>query len=452
MNKNPDMTPLDDWVIGKIGLGQKEKMHAAQLLRYQVHRLNEVITYARRNSPFYRERLGGLPDGFLRKIEDLAAVPFTTETDLRKHHLDMLCVSQSDVSRVVTLQTSGATASPKRLFFTDDDLELTMDFFHHGMTTLAHSGDKVLILMPGQTPGSIGDLLTKALTRMNAKGFIYGPITDPVHAMDALLEIRPDCLVGLPVQVLGLIRHFPGRHMPPGFIKSILLTADYVPKTIVEELEDRFNAPVFEHYGMTEMGLGGGVQCEVREGYHLREADLFFEVIDPKSGIPLADGEPGEVVFTTLTRRGMPLVRYRTGDLARFLPEPCPCGSSLRRLGKVQGRVAGLVRLQDGGILTLPEMDEVLFEVPDLLNYLAELTLPDEKECLRIHVLTAPEVSADILREVEVRLMKIPSVERAVTEGRLLLGPVSDSPSDWPKAGTIKRVLIDGRREQGKCW
>jgi phenylacetate-coenzyme A ligase PaaK-like adenylate-forming protein len=442
-----DITPLDDWIKYKIGLSGEKGMTASALTHYQLHRLKRVIRYARRNSPFYRDRLGGLPDDFLQGPEDLAVVPFTTENDLRKYHLNMLCVSQSDVSRVVTLQTSGATDMPKRLFFTDDDLELTVDFFHHGMTTLARPKDRVLILMPGQTPGSIGDLLKKALTRMNAKGFVYGPVTDPGHAVETLLKTRPHCLVGLPVQVLGLARHPHSRSIPKGLIKSVLLSADYVPGTIVDELENRFNAPVFEHYGMTEMGLGGGVQCEARKGYHLREADLYFEVIDPQSGIPVADGEPGEVVFTTLTRKGMPLIRYRTGDLARFLSEPCPCGSSLRRLGKVHGRMAGRVRLLEGSILTLSEMDEVLFKIPNLLNYRAELGLRDGKDCLSVQAHTVLDASPEILVEIETHLMKIPSIKRALSEGQLLLDPISKSPSDWPTTGTIKRILVDDRRK-----
>ncbi len=449
MNRPPDITPLDNWIKGKIGLSREKSMTTSVLAHYQLHRLKRVIMYARRNSPFYRDRLGGLPDDFFQGLEDLAVVPFTTENDLRKDHMDMLCVSQSDVSRVVTLQTSGATNVPKRLFFTDDDLELTVDFFHHGMTTLARPKERVLILMPGQTPGSIGDLLKKGLTRMNATGFIHGPVTDPGHTIETLLKIQPHCLVGLPVQVLGLARHPHSRSIPKRLIKSVLLSADYVPGTIVDELENRFNAPVFEHYGMTEMGLGGGVQCEVRRGYHLREADLYFEVIDPQSGIPVADGEPGEVVFTTLTRKGMPLIRYRTGDLARFLSEPCPCGSSLRRLGKVHGRMAGRVRLFEGGILTLSEMDEVLFKIPDLLNYRAELRLRDGKDCLSVQAHTVLDASPEIQGKIGTHLMKIPTVKRAMSKCQLILNPISKSPSDWPTTGTIKRILVDKRQEDG---
>ena len=102
---------------------------------------------------------------------------------------------------------------------------------------------------------------------------------------------------------------------------------------------------MYNHYGTTEMGLGGGVDCAAHAGLHLREADLLFEIVDPASGAPLAAGEEGEIVFTTLTREAMPLVRYRTGDLGRFAVEPCPCGSSLRLLAPVRERLDDVATL-----------------------------------------------------------------------------------------------------------
>lgn len=153
-----------------------------------------------------------------------------------------------------------------------------------------------------------------------------------------------------------------------GMIKSVLLSTDYVPSAIVSELGPAWGCQVYNHYGMTEMGGGGG-EYEAREGYHLREAGLYFEVIDPRTGEPLPDGETGELVFTTLTRKGMPLIRYLTGDVARLISEPCPCGSALRRLSIVNGRSDGRVDFGHGVVLTLPDMDEALFPLPGLLNY-----------------------------------------------------------------------------------
>ena len=118
----------------------------------------------------------------------------------------------------------------------------------------------------------------------------------------------------------------------------MLLSADYVSPACRELLKESWGCAVFEHYGMTETGLGGAVSCEAHYGYHPREADLLFEIVDPATGRPLPPGERGELVFTTLTRRAMPLIRYRTGDFSRFFPEPCPCGTGLLTLDWVGDR------------------------------------------------------------------------------------------------------------------
>ena len=142
--------------------------------------------------------------------------------------------------------------------------------------------------------------------------------------LNIIVEQEIDCLVGIPVQLLALARHPAAAMLPAGRLRSVLLSADYVPDAIVREISRVWGAAVFNHYGMTETGLGGGVECAHRCGCHLREADLYFEVIDPESGTLLLDGEPGELVVTTLTRKGMPLIRYRTGDLARLSRCPAP--------------------------------------------------------------------------------------------------------------------------------
>ncbi len=122
---------------------------------------------------------------------------------------------------------------------------------------------------------------------------------------------------------------------------------------------------VFAHSGLTETGFGGGVECGAHQGYHLREADLFVEIVDPGTGRPLPDGEPGEIVVSTLCRLAMPLIRYRTGDLGHLLPGPCVCGSPFRRLGAVAGRI---VRTQDGFAVARPKKEPSL--VSDLLSTL----------------------------------------------------------------------------------
>jgi len=441
-------TPLEPWIKTKIGLPATQSLTRAALESYQLRKLQEAVAYAQRHSPFYRHSLQGVCGEELTSLADISRLPFTTAADLREDELRFLCVSQGEIERVVTLHSSGTTAPPKRLHFTAEDLELTVDFFHHGMATLVKSGERVLILMPGELPGSVGDLLVKGLRRMNAAGIVHGLVRDAGAVLDRIVTEEIDCLVGLPVQVLALARHPDAVRIPPGRLKSILLSADFVPSAIVRELTAVWGAAVFNHYGMTEMGLGGALECRHLCGYHLREADLYFEVVDPESGYPLPEGELGEVVFSTLTRSGMPLIRYRTGDLARFLPDPCPCGTVLRRLEQVQGRLAGEVRLGSGYRLNITELDEALFPLPFLLDYQPVVSNRDGLTCLDIAIETQSCADGEAPSLVRRALLEVPAVGRAVADGRLVV--VTVGRGAFARSISIKRTVID-RREELLC-
>jgi phenylacetate-CoA ligase len=377
------LTPLQPWIAAKIGAPVKFNRQALE--DYQLSKLNETLALIRGKSPFYRSKLDDAPPG-LTSLQDLENFPFTSANDIRREPLRFLCVPQGEIERVVTLDTSGSSGSPKRLYFTLADQELTVDFFHIGMSILVGKGDRVLILLPGQTPGSVGDLLFKGLQRLSAVPIKHGTVSDPVRTLEIMHHEKIDALVGVPFQVLTLARCDPyGLHL-----NSVLLSTDYVPDAITHALQKAWNCQVFNHYGMTEMGLGGGVSCAAQRGYHLREADLYFEIIDPLSGVPLADGEEGEVVFTTLTRQGMPLWRYRTGDISRFIPGACPCGTNLKSMAWVRGRLSGQLKLGNG-ILSINALDEALFAVDGLLNYSALLTNREGRDHLTLDVISVEE-------------------------------------------------------------
>lgn len=171
-----NLTPLEPWTARKIGI-EPPQFTRSELEAYQLAKLQETIQVLRDKSPFYREHLARFPTG-LTCLDDLAALPFTTADDIRQTPLRFLCVSQSDVQRVVTLHSSGTTGPPKRLFFSQADQELTLDYFHIGMSTFTNPGDRVLILLPVDRPGSVGDLLATALERMDAYGIRHGPVRD----------------------------------------------------------------------------------------------------------------------------------------------------------------------------------------------------------------------------------------------------------------------------------
>lgn len=438
-------TPLDEWIARKIRGCQDSPslLSRDEIDRYQFEKIRETVDYARRSSPFYRRLLEGRSGAELKGLNDFASFPFTTGDDIRESALRFLCVSQDEIARVVTLNTSGTTGVSKRLFFTADDLELTVDFFHHGMSTLVSPGQKVLILLPGDKKDSVGDLLKRGLARMDVEGIVHGPVRDVDSAISDIRRFSTDCLVGIPTQVLWIARTA-GAVIPAGRIKSILLSTDYVPQAIVRELESRWHCSVFAHFGMTETGLGCAVECENRSGYHIREADFYVEIVDPGTGQACQEGRAGEIVFTTLTRRGMPLIRYRTGDISHFMAEPCPCGSVLRRLGTVAGRLDGRVPLGKGHTLTIIELDESLFPIEGLINYSAEFVRGAGKDRLVLSLYAGGATDPKIAEAAREAASSIPGVRDAIAEGLLEVPLPSFSADNHFTTGVAKRAIGNG--------
>ncbi|MCL5290185.1 MAG: DVU_1553 family AMP-dependent CoA ligase [Bacillota bacterium] len=443
-----EITPLHNWISGKIGV-TANTLNREVLESYQLGKLRQTVELARSRSIFYRRAPAGPASFAVSSLADLQRLPFTTPEDIRQNPLHFLCVSQDQVNRVVTLQSSGTTGEPKRLYFTGEDQELTVDFFHIGMSTLVSPGDTVLILLPGEVPGSVGDLLVKGLQRMGVRGIPYGLVRDPAHTLQVMAEERVNSLVGIPTQVLSLARHRgEGEKQLPLPLKSVLLSTDYVPRAIVRELERAWGCRVYNHYGMTEMGLGGGVECQALAGYHLREADLYFEIIDPATGEPLPEGEEGEIVFTTLTRRGMPILRYRTGDKARFIPDPCPCGTLLKRMDRVKSRVTGSIQVA-GGVLTLAELDEALFPLDSLLNFSASITCENGIDVLHINARPAQGAGRVTTEMILTALETIPLLKSAQMQGKMKVAPLIQVQDDNSRVNAAKRVLIDLRKPEG---
>ena len=436
----PARTPLDAWISARIGLPKGRALNSECLAAWQLARLNETLAFAAAHSPFYQRQGAGRFAPRLTRLEEIATLPFTTSQTLRDEPLQLLCVSQSAVARAVTLRTSGTTGEPKRIFFSQEDLEATIDFFHHGMSTLVLPGQRVLILLPGELPDSVGDLLRRGLARMEVIGIVHGPVADPGLVLQIIKEQHIDSLVGIPAQVLALARHAQGADLGRERIRSVLLSTDYVPRSILAAIQHAWDCDAFQHYGMTEMGYGGGVECAAHEGYHLREADLYFEIIDPATQRPVLSGQEGEVVFTTLGRRAMPLIRYRTGDLAAWIKAPCPCGSALRRMAWVRGRRQEQLAMADGLALSITHLDEVLFALPEVLDYRVVVQHQNSDDHLRITLMANKEDRRLPLRAAG-EVAQIPAIRTAAAKGLLTVDPIEVELAPGSAAPPVKRMM-----------
>ena len=436
---------MDTWILNKIGYDLNDNLDKDSLRKtldkYQLRKLKENLSYVKGNSTFYKNHLKDISVKDINSFKDFETVPFTSAKNLRDGALRFLCVSQSEISRIVSLNTSGTSGTPKRIYFTEQDQELTIDFFHKGMRCIVKKGDKVLILLPGRASGSVGDLLCSGLERDSVCCFKFGPIKDTNDVAKLIEKEKINCIIGIPIQVLALKRE--KVDIFNKYVTRVLLSTDYVPQTLINEISSD-KCKVFTHYGMTEMGLGGGVECQALDGYHMREADLYFEVINPKTQKKVDDGEYGEIVFTTLTRVGMPLIRYRCGDIGRFISTPCLCGSMLKTMERVSGRIANSVELFDNKYLYMKDLDEVLLRRKEISNYEVSLE-KHEFYSIVINLKITKEDFEKLKNNIYNDLCQIPNIGEGVKKGviRLVLQIASDG--IYTGNGTFKRIIKDLR-------
>lgn len=317
----------------------------------QLRKLNAVLKRVKARGGFYKD----LPE-HLDSLDELRTLPFTTEEDLAQNAPGLLLCSQAEIRRILSDATSGTTGKAKRVFYTEGDLEGTVELFTAGLGELIFPGSVAMICFPFSGPNGLGELIAEAVTRLGARPLKLGAGLSYGEYATVMKCERPDTFVGMPVQLLNILRVC-GR----GSLRRALVSGDACPGAVIQECEALLGSRLFPHYGSREMALGGAICCPTHEGMHLRENHVIAEIIDD-AGRPLPPGETGELVITTIGMEAMPLIRYRTRDYTRILPEPCPCGSEVLRLDSVTRK----------GGEELAALDGLLFSLPFVADYRAE--------------------------------------------------------------------------------
>jgi len=404
------LSNLDQCLALRLGwLGTDHPPTREFLRSWQLDQLRRIVEHASKNSPFYARHFETVFPEKIASLDDFSSLPTMTADDLRRDPEQLLCLSRDAVARVVTLHSSGTTGPPKRVFHTHADLEATVDYFRWGMANLVGIDEGVLVLMPGDRPDGVGRLLVDALTRAGARPVPYGIFDRTGDVIARCLREQVRCIVGPSAHLNMVARAWERECLPKDQIRSVLLCWDMAPGIVVQNVEKAFGCKVFRHWGMIETGLGGAVECCPGSGLHVREADVYVEIVCPETGELLPDGEFGEIVVSTPLRRGMPLIRYRTGDSGRIVSGQCACGSPARRLDP------RVFRRDEGvdigtGVIGLQELNEVLYAVDGLDDFCVAV-LPGE---IRVTVSSWGE---GVSRRVRAALETVEPLQRGVTQG-----------------------------------
>lgn len=340
---------IDNFIMKQEGL---QSLSRKEIETVQLKKLNRLLASEKTRDGYYRE----LPER-LESLEELKQLPFTTDEDLAYHAPGLLLTSQSRIRRVLSDATSGTTGAAKRVFYTERDCEHTIGLFMAGLGELVFPGSVTMICFPFSGPHGLGELISEAIEGLGATPLKLGPGRSYGELKAVLEREKPDTFVGMPVQLLSLLRVC-GR----GSLQRALVSGDSCPGSVLMACERILGSKLFPHYGSREMALGGAICCQAHEGMHLRENHVIAEIVDGE-GNPCPPGETGELVITTIGMEAMPLIRYRTGDYTRILPVPCPCGSEVLRLDTVH---------RGGEAAEIVELDEVLFAQPWIADYHAE--------------------------------------------------------------------------------
>lgn len=365
-------SPIDAYIMAQEGLADCTRK---TLEAFQLHKLNEVL------ARMHAHGVCGVP-ARIESLEALQTLPFTTAADLAAQPSRYLLLSQAEVARIITDQTSGTTAAAKRVFYTEADTAHTIDFFAAGIREMAAPDEGVLITMPFSGALGLGDLIKRAVEKIGARplcagwGKCYGELAELV------LHEKPSCYIGFPVPLLSL-----ARYMGADFsIERALISGDSCPRGVLALLKEQMT--LYPHYGSRELCMGGAITCQAFSGMHVRENHFIVEIVD-ENGHLLPDGEEGEMVITTIGMEAMPLLRYRTGDRTRIIPEACPCGSVTKRIDAPfrLGRAAAL----------LERLDSALFRVPAVVD----THVSESEEGLYIRALVRGECEAELLRAAE---------------------------------------------------
>jgi phenylacetate-CoA ligase len=373
---------------------EAESLPRERLRSLQTDRLRSLIAYAKERVPLYRERLGGVEPQALASLDDLRQLPFTRKDDLRDSYpFGLFAVPRDELIRIHA--SSGTTGKLTVVGYTAADVEL---FARVNARCLAMAGAE-----PGMTlHNAYGYGLFTGGLGLHGGGERLGMAVVPVSGgltdrqLMLIEDFRPDVIACTPSYALTLAQAFAERGISPAelSLRFALLGAEPWTDEMRREVDAGLGVASTNIYGLSEV-IGPGVSCEcveARAGMHVNEDHFLPEIVDAETGEAVAEGEEGVLVFTTLTKQALPLIRYWTGDITSLSSEPCACGRTLVRMGRIVGRADDMLIIR--GVNVYPT------QVEAALLQLAELTPNYRIVVSRAGTLDEAEVEVEVAEEL----------------------------------------------------
>jgi phenylacetate-CoA ligase len=366
-----------------------ETMSRDELAAYQLARLRELVKRACEQSPFYRQKFdrAGAKPGDITSLEDLRLLPFISKEDFRlQYPLGMLCAPRQDLREMH--MSSGSTGTPVVMAYTAADLDqwaecMARCYFMAGVNT----GDAIQITPSfGLFNGGFGFYHGARKAGLFIIPASAGNTPRQIHLMN---DFSVRALMGVVSYGLRILEVLQEKKTALPSLKIGMFGAETFSDSMRERIQNGLGIEAFDIYGMTETGGVGttGMDCPCHCGIHVWEDQYITEIIDPKTGKKVEDGQTGEVVFTSLHRQAIPIIRFRTGDLSRVLSrERCGCGRTSLRLDRITGRVDDMLIIK--GVNFFPrQIEQALMEIPGVLpHYQIIVEETDGVRDLRVNV------------------------------------------------------------------
>ncbi|ADK83799.1 Phenylacetate--CoA ligase [Desulfarculus baarsii DSM 2075] len=423
-----------------------ETLERGKLEQLQLQRLNKTLLQAA-NAPFYKDKLtdsAGRPVQ-LKSLEELAGLPFTEKKDLRAGFpYGHLATPRRDVVRVHV--SSGTTGVPTAVYHTQSDLDNWTDLVARCLYMAGMRADDIFQNMIGYGLFTGGLGLHYGAERLGAMVIPSG-VGNTSRQLSLIRQFAVSAVHVIPSYALKLLDSLREMKLDPRDLGLRLLIVGAEPYTeeARQRIEHSYGAFACNSYGLSEVnGPGVAFECPHKNGMHLWEDNYILEVINPETLEPVADGQQGELVLTTLCRQAMPLIRYRTRDLCTVLPGPCACGRTHRRISRIAGRTDDMFIIKGVNVYPM-QVEATLMGFKEVGNdYVIVLTNDGPVDYMTVRVEIAERyrtMDSETMAKLSQRL------GRALRDELLVSTRVELLPPESIPAVVGKAVRVDDRRK-----